>query len=234
MAKLAELATLLAKTGSTPGESTNVVRSALEQLDPESRDTLTLAFGRELRRELLNVLLEACGDHAGASTGSKASTERITDKELTALVARLFRQFLGIESAVVEIAVEFTKGVHPRLPENVGDLKIYTLQLLRNGGDDSVERMNDYLGDINRWMVAILTAWADAPEEWWKEWWGKIKPESIESRAEVGWYSNRHRQYWSDFRELVRDLNPLEVKSQLLEVAAKIAIERHRKQKGGG
>lgn len=228
--KLAELARLC-QDFEPADDFAGIFENSLGQLNPKDRGTLMRVFGSAIRRDLLRVFREACADH---SVDSEArSVERITNEELVALVARLFRQFLDIESAVVGIAVDFTKGTHPRLPGRAADLKGHTLQLLRNGGDDAVESINDYLGDINQWMAAILTAWADAPVEWWKEWWGKIKPGAIEENAQVGLWANKYRRYWADFCELVRDLDPIGVEPQLLEVAAKLAIERHRKQKGG-
>lgn len=240
--KFSELAELLEKTEKSSGNSVGAVQRSLDQLDVCRRDILIRAFGGTIRSELLRAFLDACGDHpvTSANSGPKA-VERITDAELIALVGRLFRQFVSIEEAVVGIAAEFTKdATKARLPGKRVDLKSYTLQLLRSGGTDSAQQINDYLEDISRWTAAILAAWANAPEEWWKEWWGRINPRTIESKPRAGLLAkllaNKHRQWWDEFRELVRDLNPDEVRSQLWEVAAKLAIDRfrNRNQEGAG
>lgn len=185
---------------------------------------MTTSGGSSLRDAILRELLQACGDRV-----ERGSMSRISDQELVALVARLFHQFLSVESAAVAISTEvMQEGQTVRLPGYVANLRGYTLQLLRTGGSDSVETINDYLGRINRWFAACLSAWARAPNEWWQAQWPTIDPASIESKKEQGrglgrLLRNRYQQFWEDYSQRARDLNPPDVRRKISNKARELA-----------
>ena len=186
-----------------------------------------------MRNALLKTLLEACGDR-GAAEGSRPE-ERISEEQLVALVEKLFRQFLSIESAVVAIATDIVQeGQKVRLPGYVANLRGYVLQLIHNADSDAVDVINEYLGDINNWIAACLMAWVSAPESWWTEWWGKVSPRAIEEGVQVGLLKNKFQEYWKQFREYSRDLSPPEVTAQIQAIAGRIAKERMRERLGQG
>jgi hypothetical protein len=115
------------------------------------------------------------------------------------------------------------EGQKVKLPGHFANLQGYVLQLLHDGGDAAVDKINDYLGDINRWIAASLEAWERAPEEWWKEWWERISPRSLEQKARVGFMGNKYREFWNQYEGFARHLTPPEAKSQILEIAGRIA-----------
>ncbi len=214
----------------SPGSSAKLLRQASQKLSPPARAALSRAFGGTTRKAMLKTLLEACGDRGAAEGIDKArSEERISEEQLVALVERLFRQFLSIESAVVAIATDIVQeGQKVRLPGYVANLRGYVLQLIHNADSDAVGVINEYLGDINNWIAACLMAWVEAPESWWGEWWGKVNPRVIEEKVQVGLLRNKFQEYWKQFRELSRDLAPPEAKAQILAMASRIAMEKMR------
>jgi hypothetical protein len=226
--KVSELAALLDESArSGPEAVERALRQALLGVDPIRLAAIQRVFGGEMRQALLKVLL-----FGGAEEGVPPAdlVERISNDELVALVARLLRQFLSIESAVVAFATEFMhEGQKVKLPRHFANLRGYVLQLIHNGGIDSVEKVNSYLKDINQWIAASLKAWEQAPDQWWTEWWRKISPQSIEEEISVGvvgiLIGNKYYHYWKRYRELAQDLNPPDAKSQILEIAGRIAKE---------
>jgi hypothetical protein len=127
----------------------------------------------------------------------------------------------------VAISNEFTYGgQRVTLPGHVANLRGYALQLIHDGGAGAVDKVNDYLTDINRWIAACLMAWETAPERWWTEWWGRISPSAIEQQSAVGFLGNPFKKYWENYTEMSRDLTPPMAKSQLFEMAGRIAREK--------
>ncbi len=226
--KIAELAQLLnEEEREAPGRAAKALRESLRSSPPASQALLYQAFGSDIRRELLRAFLSGGKEEEMSSLETEG---RVSNEELAALVARLFRQFLSIESAVVAIATELThEAQRLRLPRHVANLRGYVLQLIRFGGADAVDKVNEYLGDINRWIAASLKAWEQAPEKWWTEWWRKINPQAIEESVAIGvvgsLLGNKFHQYWKQYREFAKDLNPPDAKSLILEIAARIAKE---------
>lgn len=219
--KISDLAALMLRVSQADAaRGAQAARKAVEELSPAEQGALRRAFGGRLREQLLEVFLEAAADGAARSDAQ----QRVADEELVALVQRLFRQFMSIEGAVVAIATEFMReGQKVKLPGHFANLRGYVLQLLQDGGEDAVDKINDYLGDINRWMAASLRAWELAPDRWWTEWWERLSPQAIEQAARVAFLGNRFGTYWKSYREMARDLTPPEAKSQILEIAGRIA-----------
>jgi len=231
-AKITELAALLEEADRSaqdqPATNTGagIADRTLQDLSPAEQGALLRAFGSDMRTGLLRVFLEATGEEGGGSGSAAQAEERVSNTELVALVARLFRQFLSIETAVVAISTEFMQeGQKVKLPGHFANLRGYVLQLIHDGGVDSVDKINEYLGDINRWIAASLKAWELAPDRWWTEWWDRISPRAIEEKARVGFMGNKYNQFWKLYREMFLDLTPPEAKSQIFEIAGKIARE---------
>jgi len=224
--KVSELAAALDRASRRGDErGAEITDRAIEDLSPSEQGALRKAFGGAMREQLLEVFLETSPDVAPASTMPNVD-ERVSNVELVALVQRLYRQFMSIESAVVAISTEFMQeGQKIKLPGHFANLKGYVLQLLHDGGEDAVEKINDYLGDINRWIAASLKAWELAPDRWWSEWWERISPKAVEQRSKVGFMGNKYGEYWKNYREMSRDLTPPEAKSQIFEIAGRIARE---------
>jgi len=224
--KVSELAAALDRASRRGDErGAEITDRAIEDLSPSEQGALRKAFGGAMREQLLEVFLETSPDVEPASTMPNVD-ERVSNVELVALVQRLYRQFMSIESAVVAISTEFMQeGQKIKLPGHFANLKGYVLQLLHDGGEDAVEKINDYLGDINRWIAASLKAWELAPDRWWSEWWERISPKAVEQRSKVGFMGNKYGEYWKNYREMSRDLTPPEAKSQIFEIAGRIARE---------
>jgi hypothetical protein len=221
--KLEEMAGLLEQAGDRGAEA---VAAGMEELSPGEQAALNNAFGADMRAGLLNVFLAPDGDSEVPQPSTAAST-RVANPELVALVDRLYKQILGIETAVVAISNEFMHGgQRVTLPKHVANLRGYVLKLMHDGAPGAVDKVNDYLTDINRWIAACLTAWEMAPERWWSEWWERISPSAIEDEAKVTFLGNRFGEYWKIYREMARDLTPPQAKSQLFEMAGRIARER--------
>ena len=48
---------------------------------------------------------------------------------------------------------------------------------------------------------------------------------AIEQRSKVGFMGNKYGEYWKNYQEMARDLTPPEAKSQIFEIAGRIARE---------
>src|SRR5262245_45797011 len=188
---------------------------------------VTTGGGHSLREAILRELLQACGDRA-----DRECAARVTDQELAALVARLFQQFLSIEIASVAIATDvMEEDQKVRLPGYVANLRGYTLQLLRTGGKDSVDTINDYLANMIRWFAARLSAWERAPNDWWLGQWQAIDPAIIESKPEQcggfgKWLRNRFEHLWKEYTQQARDLSPPDVKRKISNRARELARDQ--------
>ena len=229
--RVCELAKLLVEAEKEEsGTGARLLDGSLRELAPPASAILARAFEGGVRENILKGVLEACGEMEASGV-----RERISDSDLTAFILRLYRQMTAIEGAIVPIAAEIMKEAQKnKLPGHVANLKGYTLQLLRIGGMEAVDKINDYLGDINCWIAAILYGWTKAPEEWWLKWWEKLSPTNIERNAAANFLRNKYREYWKRYGESIRELNPIFVKSQINEISGDLARKKMKRGAGNG
>jgi hypothetical protein len=89
------------------------------------------------------------------------------------------------------------------------------------------ETLQEYLSALDRWLVASIAAYHEAPELWFKEFWRKVSPAAIEARpAEDGLKARLVPAHWSHYKERVRAVSPDLVSDEILHIVRRQADEK--------
>ena len=90
------------------------------------------------------------------------------------------------------------------------------------GKDLNPDDVRDYLSELRRWQIAISAGHHEAPKLWFTKLWKRISPAVIEAgKPEAGWkLRGETAEWWNQYRDLVKDLNPDLVQDQVLQAAA--------------
>ena len=90
------------------------------------------------------------------------------------------------------------------------------------GKDVNPNDVRDYLNELRRWQIAISAGHHEAPKLWFNRLWKRISPAVIEAgKPEAGWkLRGETAEWWNQYRDLVKDLNPDLVQDQVLQAAA--------------
>ncbi len=106
------------------------------------------------------------------------------------------------------------------------------LRSLHEGEVVGLEGIPDYLRELERWQIAILASHHESPRVWFEKLWKKTNPSIIEATtAKSGAWKlgGQAAEWWSRYKEAVRDLNPEVVQDQVLQTANKVALEEYDK-----
>ena len=108
-----------------------------------------------------------------------------------------------------------------RLP-NFRDRLSGFLAAAAEGKDVNPDDVRDYLAELRRWQIAISAGHHEAPKLWFTKLWKRISPAVIEAgKPEAGWkLRGETAEWWNQYRDLVKDLNPDLVQDQVLQAAA--------------
>jgi FHA domain len=108
-----------------------------------------------------------------------------------------------------------------RLP-NFRDRLSGFLAAAAEGKDVNPNDVRDYLNELRRWQIAISAGHHEAPKLWFTRLWKRISPAVIEAgKPEAGWKLRGETvEWWNQYRDLVKDLNPDLVQDQVLQAAA--------------
>ena len=108
-----------------------------------------------------------------------------------------------------------------RLP-NFRDRLSGFLAAAAEGKDVNADDVRDYLTELRRWQVAISAGHHEAPKLWFNRLWKRISPAVIEAgKPGAGWkLRGETAEWWNQYRDLVKDLNPDLVQDQVLQAAA--------------
>jgi hypothetical protein len=108
-----------------------------------------------------------------------------------------------------------------RLP-NFRDRLSGFLAAAAEGKDVNPDDVRDYLGELRRWQIAISAGHHEAPKLWFTRLWKRISPTVIEAgKPGAGWkLRGETAEWWNQYRDLVKDLNPDLVQDQVLQAAA--------------
>lgn len=90
------------------------------------------------------------------------------------------------------------------------------------GKDVNPNDVRDYLNELRRWQIAISAGHHEAPKLWFNRLWKRISPAVIETgKPGAGWkLRGETAEWWNQYRDLVKDLNPDLVQDQVLQAAA--------------
>ena len=91
--------------------------------------------------------------------------------------------------------------------------------------------VREYLAELRRWQVAISAGHHEAPKLWFTRLWKRISPAVIEAgKPGAGWkLRGETAEWWNQYRELVKDLNPDLVQDQVLQAAAHVSQAEYTK-----
>jgi hypothetical protein len=108
-----------------------------------------------------------------------------------------------------------------RLP-NFRDRLSGFLAAAADGKDVNPDDVRDYLAELRRWQIAISAGHHEAPKLWFTKLWKRISPAVIEAgKPGAGWkLRGETAEWWNQYRDLVKDLNPDLVQDQVLQAAA--------------
>jgi hypothetical protein len=108
-----------------------------------------------------------------------------------------------------------------RLP-NFRDRLSGFLAAAAEGKDVNPDDVRDYLAELRRWQIAISAGHHEAPKLWFTRLWKRISPAVIEAgKPGAGWkLRGETAEWWNQYRDLVKDLNPDLVQDQVLQAAA--------------
>ena len=99
------------------------------------------------------------------------------------------------------------------------------------GKDVKEEDVREYLAELRRWQIAISAGHHEAPKLWFARLWKRISPTVIEAgKPEAGWkLRGETAEWWNQYRDLVKDLNPDLVQDQVLQTAAHFSQAEYQK-----
>jgi hypothetical protein len=88
--------------------------------------------------------------------------------------------------------------------------------------------LQDYLRDLDRWLVASIAAYHEGPELWFKDFWRKVSPATIEARPaeDVKGRLVPALEYWNRYKERVRAVSPDLVGDEILHIVKRQADEK--------
>jgi hypothetical protein len=117
-----------------------------------------------------------------------------------------------------------------RLP-NFRDRLSGFLAAAAEGRDVNPDDVRDYLAELRRWQIAISAGHHEAPRLWFTRLWKRISPSVIEAgKAGAGWkLRGETAEWWNQYRDLVKDLNPDLVQDQVLQAAAHVSQSEFQK-----
>lgn len=117
-----------------------------------------------------------------------------------------------------------------RLP-NFRDRLSGFLAAAAEGRDVNPDDVRDYLAELRRWQIAISAGHHEAPRLWFTRLWKRISPSVIEAgKAGAGWkLRGETAEWWNQYRDLVKDLNPDLVQDQVLQAAAHVSQTEFQK-----
>jgi hypothetical protein len=117
-----------------------------------------------------------------------------------------------------------------RLP-NFRDRLSGFLAAAAEGKDVNPDDVEDYLAELRRWQIAISAGHHEAPKLWFTKLWKRISPAVIEAgKSEAGWkLRGETAEWWNQYRDLVKDLNPDLVQDQVLQAAARFSQAEYDK-----
>ncbi len=117
-----------------------------------------------------------------------------------------------------------------RLP-NFRDRLSGFLTAAADGKDVNPDDVRDYLAELRRWQVAISAGHHEAPKLWFTRLWKRISPSVIEAgKPGAGWkLRGETAEWWNQYRDLVKDLNPDLVQDQVLQAAAHVSQAEYQK-----
>ena len=117
-----------------------------------------------------------------------------------------------------------------RLP-NFRDRLSGFLAAAAEGKDVNPDDVEDYLAELRRWQIAISAGHHEAPKLWFTKLWKRISPAVIEAgKSEAGWkLRGETAEWWNQYRDLVKDLNPDLVQDQVLQAAANFSQAEFQK-----
>ncbi len=117
-----------------------------------------------------------------------------------------------------------------RLP-NFRDRLSGFLTAAAEGKDVNTDDIRNYFVELRRWQIAISAGHHEAPKLWFTKLWKRINPAVIETATrEAGWKLRGETvEWWNQYRNLVKDLNPDLVQDQVLQAAAQFAQTEFQK-----
>jgi FHA domain len=117
-----------------------------------------------------------------------------------------------------------------RLP-NFRDRLSGFLAAAAEGKEVNPDDVGDYLAELRRWQIAISAGHHEAPKLWFTKLWKRISPAVIEAgKAGAGWkLRGETAEWWNQYRDLVKDLNPDLVQDQVLQAAARFSQAEYDK-----
>ena len=125
---------------------------------------------------------------------------------------------LGLVEAMTMPGAETASFRLPNFRERLSGF----LAAAAEGKEVNAEDVKNYFAELRRWQVAISAGHHAAPKLWFTRLWKRISPAVIETgKPEAGWkLRGETAEWWNQYRDLVKDLNPDLVQDQVLQAAA--------------
>jgi hypothetical protein len=128
---------------------------------------------------------------------------------------------LGLVEAMTMPGAETASFRLPNFRERLSGF----LAAAAEGKEVNADEVRNYFAELRRWQVAISAGHHAAPKLWFTRLWKRISPAVIETgKPEAGWkLRGETAEWWNQYRDLVKDLNPDLVQDQVLQAAAQLA-----------
>ena len=136
-----------------------------------------------------------------------------TDQPAVALAADLFGFSTAVERFIASIVQDLRS---PGLGTESLQLPGYKISIrafaqdLAAGRSPRREALREYLAAVETWLIAVVAAYHEGPDLWFKDFWGKISPAAIESPLAE---ENKKKgfglrpDFWARYKERVRTVS---------------------------
>lgn len=115
-----------------------------------------------------------------------------------------------------------------QLPGYTTSIRRYARDL-QSGKAPGRETLQEYLVAIRTWLIAAVGAYNQAPEVWFKDFWGRVSPTAIERAPEhKGGFPFKIDAlgFWSAYKERVRSTSPDLVADEIQQIVRREADEK--------
>jgi hypothetical protein len=144
------------------------------------------------------------------SSEGRFHSELIQPADATSL--DLVHKLVGFSLALERFIIGFVAGMMQRdsmsgrlsLPGFKTTIR-RTINLILSGQQPS-DDFRLYLAALETWLVATITAYHTAPEDWFKEYWAKASPSRIEASVPAKFLNDA--KCWNQYKNVVRRISP--------------------------
>ncbi len=185
------------------------------RVDPESEVPISTRMASPSRTDLWEYVVETDNDELEfLSTHERAEV---------LFLREILRFAYFMEKFVASLVHAFSPQSSTsvvRLPDQDTWIREY-VDALAEGSPKEIEGLRDHLVKVESWMVSTLSAYHEAPKVWFRRFWTRISPVTIESSfSEGGWKRKlgvKAVELWDRYKEIARVINPQLISDEIYQ-----------------